>query len=51
MHLYLEAFSLEPNRYDLLETAGRFAINLNDAVKAKSIFKDRERYYKQRFCS
>ena len=51
MDLYLEAFSLEPNRYDLLETAGRFAINLNDAVKAKSIFKelskaipDEERY-------
>ena len=40
MNLYLEAFSKEPNRYDLLETAGRFAINLNDAVKAKSIFKD-----------
>ena len=26
MNLYLEAFSLEPNRYELLETAGRFAI-------------------------
>ena len=51
MDLYLEAFSLEPNRYDLLETAGRFAININDAAKAKSIFKelsksipDEERY-------
>ena len=39
MNLYLEAFSLEPNRYELLETAGRFAIKQNDYDQAKSIFK------------
>ncbi len=39
MNLYLEAFSLEPNRYELLETAGRFAIQQNDYDQAKSIFK------------
>ena len=35
MNLYLEAFSLEPNRYELLETAGRFAIQENDYAQAK----------------
>ena len=51
MNLYLEAFSLEPNRYELLETAGRFAIQQNDYDQAKSIFKklsqsfpDQEKY-------
>ena len=39
MDLYLRAFSLEPSRYEFLDTAGRFAIQLNDLNKSKSIYK------------
>ena len=39
MRLYLEAFNLEPDRLELLETAGQFAIYLKDEEKAKTIFK------------
>ena len=39
MDLYLKAFSLEPSRYELLDTAGRFALQLNDYNKSKLIYK------------
>jgi len=39
MELYLEAYSLDPNRNELLETAGRFAFQIKDEQKAKTIFK------------
>jgi len=39
MRLYLEAFTLEPDRLELLETAGQFAIYLKDEEKAITIFK------------
>ena len=39
MELYLEAYSLDPNRNELLETAGRFALQIKDEEKAKTIFK------------
>ena len=40
MNLYLKAYELEPDRFELLETAGRFAIRVGDEKKAKNIFKD-----------
>ena len=39
MNLYLKAFSLEPGRYELLDNAGRFALQLDDYNKSKSIYK------------
>ena len=39
MRLYLEAFTLEPDRLELLESAGQFAIFLKDEEKAITIFK------------
>ena len=39
MNLYLKAFSLEPDRYELLDNAGRFALQLDDYNKSKSIYK------------
>jgi len=39
MELYLKAYSLDSNRNELLETAGRFALQINDEENAKIIFK------------
>jgi len=39
MELYLAAYKLESDRNELLETAGRFALQIKDEEKAKSIFK------------
>lgn len=39
LNYYLEAFELEPSRLELLETSGRFALQLNDFEQARSIFK------------
>jgi len=39
MELYLEAYELDSNRDELLETAGRFALQIKDEEKAKTIFK------------
>ena len=39
INLYLKAFSLEPGRYELLDNAGRFALQLDDYNKSKSIYK------------
>ena len=39
MELYLKAYSLDSNRNELLETAGRFALQIKDEEKAKTIFK------------
>ena len=40
MNLYLEAFKIEPSRLELLESAGRYALQLENKDKAKSIFKE-----------
>ena len=40
MELYLAAYKLESDRNELLETAGRFALQIKDEEKAKSIFKN-----------
>lgn len=40
MNLYLKAYDLEPDRFDLLERAGRFAITIENIEKATKIFKD-----------
>ena len=39
MELYLKAYSLDSNSNELLETAGRFALQIKDEEKAKTIFK------------
>ena len=39
MNLYIKAYELEPERLELLETAGRFAIRVGNEEKAKNIFK------------
>ena len=39
MKLYLEAFELEPARYELLEAAGRNALQLKNKDEARAIFK------------
>ena len=40
VNLYLEAYAIEPSRIELLESAGRYALQLENKDKAKSIFKD-----------
>ena len=40
VNLYLEAFDIEPSRIELLESAGRYALQLQDKAKAITIFKD-----------
>ena len=40
VNLYLEAYAIEPSRIELLESAGRYALQLENKEKAKSIFKD-----------
>ena len=40
MHLYLEAYKIEPSRLELLESAGRYALQLANKDRARSIFKD-----------
>ena len=40
MNLYLEAFKIQPSRLELLESAGRYALQLENKDKAKSIFKE-----------
>ncbi|MEC7871985.1 MAG: tetratricopeptide repeat protein, partial [Candidatus Neomarinimicrobiota bacterium] len=40
MNLYLEAYKIEPSRLELLETAGRYALQLTNKDRASSIFKD-----------
>ena len=39
MKLYLAAYSIDPERLELLEVAGRFAIQIDDEEMAKNIFK------------
>ncbi len=40
MYLYLEAYKIEPSRLELLESAGRYALQLTNKDRARSIFKD-----------
>ena len=40
VNLYLEAYRIEPSRIDLLESAGRYALQLENKNKARDIFKD-----------
>ena len=40
VNLYLEAYAIEPSRIEFLESAGRYALQLENKDKAKSIFKD-----------
>ena len=40
VNLYLEAYEIEPSRIELLESAGRYALQLKNKDQAKTIFKN-----------
>lgn len=40
VNFYLEAYQVEPSRIELLESAGRYALQLKNKTKARDIFKD-----------
>ena len=40
VNFYMDAYKVEPSRIELLESAGRYALQLKNKTKARNIFKD-----------
>ena len=40
VNFYMDAYKVEPSRIELLESAGRYALQLRNKTKARNIFKD-----------
>ena len=40
VNFYIDAYKVEPSRIELLESAGRYALQLKNKTKARNIFKD-----------
>ena len=40
VNFYMDAYEVEPSRIELLESAGRYALQLKNKTKARNIFKD-----------